>query len=82
MIYCFEILKVKSINGYVLYENKSLNSLNDLFGFTKHLVEKTEDGETRKYYFISLARKIWLEKIQYNEKIIRILGITRHKTLT
>jgi UDP-4-amino-4,6-dideoxy-N-acetyl-beta-L-altrosamine N-acetyltransferase len=77
--YLFESFGVTKLYGFTLVQNTSANSLNDLFGFSKHLVDKEINGVIEKYYFRELASDIWLNKIKIDKKIDRLLRWTQNK---
>lgn len=77
--FIFEVLNFRKIVGYALLTNKSANSLNSLFGFTKKLVAKTENSEIREYYYRELISDIWKKYIKQDKKILRFLQQTENK---
>ncbi len=79
--YVFESLNFKKIIGFALLENKPANSLNDLFGFTKIIVNKNENGKTHEYYYRELNLETWKNKVKGDKKIMRLLELTVNKKL-
>ncbi len=80
--YVFEVLNFNKITGLALVKNKSANSLNGLFGFTKKLINKSENEEMREYYYRELFSHIWDKEIKINNRIHRLLQLTENKQIT
>lgn len=79
--YLFCMMEMERLYGYALVKNIAANSLNDLFGFDKELVKKEIDGITSDFYFRNLNREIFLNKIQNDSKILKLLDFTYSKNI-
>jgi UDP-4-amino-4,6-dideoxy-N-acetyl-beta-L-altrosamine N-acetyltransferase len=71
--YVFEVLNFRKVIGYVLVENNAANSLNELFGFIRHKVNRTENGKTREYFYSELTAETWEEVVKTNKTILQHL---------
>jgi UDP-4-amino-4,6-dideoxy-N-acetyl-beta-L-altrosamine N-acetyltransferase len=79
--FVFETLNFKKITGLALVKNKSANSLNGLFGFTKKLVSKSENKEIREYYYRELFAHVWCNEVRINKKIHRFLQLKENNQI-
>ena len=77
--FVFGTLNFKEITGHTLLTNKSANSLNNLFGFTREQVSKHENGEIHEYYYLQLLSEVWNNQIKNSKKILRFLQQTENK---
>lgn len=75
LTFCFEYIRLEQLIGYALESNKSANSLNTLFGFTSELIIKEKLSE--KYFKRILTIHVWYNTIKNNDKILRLLEITK-----
>ena len=79
--YLFCIMKMERLYGFALVKNIAANSLSDLFGFDKELEIKEMDGITYDFYFRNLTREKFLNEIQNDSKILRLLNFTYSKNI-
>ena len=79
--YLFRMTEMECLYGYALVKNIAANSLNDLFGFDKELVVKEIDGIAYDFYFRNLTKEKFLDKIQNDSKILKLLDFTYSKNI-
>ncbi len=77
--FAFEQLGFEKLYGYALIDNNRANSLNNLFGFTREVVQKEMDNKIMDFYFMELYFKTWIESTKTNQKIRRLLELTVNK---
>lgn len=74
--FLFEVVGMESLYGYASVKNKSANSFNDLFGFTKQLMTKKTDSESSNFFYRELSLSKWDLKIKEDKRIERLLMFT------
>jgi UDP-4-amino-4,6-dideoxy-N-acetyl-beta-L-altrosamine N-acetyltransferase len=69
--YLFEKLHFRKVIGYVLFENNATLSLNELFGYARKKVNRTENGKIVDYYLCELTLETWTEVVKRNKTILQ-----------
>lgn len=75
----FEESGFKKLFGYAMAENKAANSLNDLFGFKKSIIDLNINNVSKKFYYRELNFETWEKDIKDNKRILRLLALTCNK---
>jgi UDP-4-amino-4,6-dideoxy-N-acetyl-beta-L-altrosamine N-acetyltransferase len=78
--YLFDFIKLKSIYGYELINNKGASSLNSLFGFTKEKTTKKVNGMNFEVNYRELSSSLWSTIIKNDKKILRLLEFSINRS--
>lgn len=73
--YSFDVIKIKTIVGFALEENKGANSLNSLFGFEK--LNDTREFKEGVFIQIMLTFEKWKDIVVSDSKIKKLLNLTK-----
>ena len=74
--YLFEKNGIKGLKAYVFLSNGAGNHMMDIFGFTKELTKRKNNGRAEDCNYRILTYETWLNSIKNNNKITETLRIS------